>query len=92
METNKLREMLKSYGLQHNIVINKISKKYSIILDNNVIATKNPKERVVVFRPIPDGNRAFCMERDKFYTEFEEAFDDDKAIEAVKNYLKQQKK
>lgn len=32
------------------------------------------------------------MERDRFYTEFEEAFDDDKAIEAVRQYFENNKK
>lgn len=37
METNELREILKLYGLQHDVVINKSSRRYSIILDNNII-------------------------------------------------------
>lgn len=86
MKTNELREILKLYGLQHDVVINKSSRRYSIILDNNIIGTNHDKERVVVFRPIPEGKNTFCMERDRFYTEFEEAFDDDKAIEAVRQY------
>lgn len=92
METNELREILKLYGLQHDVVINKSSRRYSIILDNNIIGTNHDKERVVVFRPIPEGKNTFCMERDRFYTEFEEAFDDDKAIEAVRQYFENNKK
>lgn len=91
METNELREILKLYGLQHDVVINKSSRRYSIILDNNIIGTNHDKERVVVFRPIPEGKNTFCMERDRFYTEFEEAFDDDKAIEAVRQYFENNK-
>ena len=48
METNELREILKLYGLQHDVVINKSSRRYSIILDNNIIGTNHDKERVVV--------------------------------------------
>ena len=88
METNELREILKLYGLQHDVVINKSSRRYSIILDNNIIGTNHDKERVVVFRPIPEGKNTFCMERDRFYTEFEEAFDDDKAIGSVDKLAK----
>lgn len=55
METNELREILKLYGLQHDVVINKSSRRYSIILDNNIIGTNHAEERVVVFRPIPEG-------------------------------------
>lgn len=91
METNELREILKLYGLKHDVVINKSSKRYSIILDNNIIGTNHAKERVVIFRPIPEGKNTFCMERDRFYTEFEEAFDDDKAIEAVRQYFENNK-
>lgn len=91
MKTNELREILKLYGLQHDVVINKSSRRYSIILDNNIIGTNHDKERVVVFRPIPEGKNTFCMERDRFYTEFEEAFDDDKAIEAVRQYFENNK-
>ena len=64
MKTNELREILKLYGLQHDVVINKSSRRYSIILDNNIIGTNHDKERVVVFRPIPEGKNTFCMERD----------------------------
>lgn len=91
MKTNELREILKLYGLQHDVVINKSSRRYSIILDNNIIGTDHAEERVVVFRPIPEGKNTFCMERDRFYTEFEEAFDDDKAIEAVRQYFENNK-
>ena len=91
METNELREILKLYGLQHDVVINKSSRRYSIILDNNIIGTNHDKERMVVFRPIPEGKNTFCMERDRFYTEFEEVFDDDKAIEAVRQYFENNK-
>lgn len=66
MKTNELREILKLYGLQHDVVINKSSRRYSIILDNNIIGTNHDKERVVVFRPIPEGKNTFCMERDRF--------------------------
>ena len=82
METNELREILKLYGLQHDVVINKSSRRYSIILDNNIIGTNHGKERVVVFRSIPEGKNTFCMER---------AFDDDKAIEAVRQYFENNK-
>lgn len=92
MKTNELREILKLYGLQHDVVINKSSRRYSIILDNNIIGTNHDKERMVVFRPIPEGKNTFCMERDRFYTEFEEVFDDDKAIEAVRQYFENNKK
>lgn len=44
METNELREILKLYGLQHDVVINKSSRRYSIILDNNIIGTNHDKE------------------------------------------------
>lgn len=44
METNELREILKLYGLQHDVVINKSSRRYSIILDNNIIGTQ-PRRR-----------------------------------------------
>lgn len=91
MKTNELREILKLYGLQHDVVINKSSRRYSIILDNNIIGTNHDKKRMVVFRPIPEGKNTFCMERDRFYTEFEEVFDDDKAIEAVRQYFENNK-
>ena len=48
METSELREILKLYDLQHDVVINKSSRRYSIILDNNIIGTNHDKERVVV--------------------------------------------
>lgn len=79
---------MKSHNLDHNLVKNKKSGRYSIILDNDVISTWNKLYRMVIFKPLPDGKHTFCMERNQFYTEFEEAFDDDKAIELLKEYLK----
>ena len=40
-----------------------------------------------MFRTIPDGSNTFSMERNRFYEGFVEAFDDDKAIEAVRQYF-----
>ena len=57
-------------------------------MDNNVIDTSEKNRRQVVFIPLPsDSDRRYCMERDKFYTEFE-VKDDDQAIESLIRYLK----
>lgn len=91
MGVKEIRELLRLYNLEYSVVQNKSSGRYSIILHNNIIGTNVDGERVVVFRPIPEGKNTFCMERDRFYTEFEEAFDDDKAIEAVRQYFENNK-
>lgn len=91
MGVKEIRELLRLYNLEHGVVQNKNSGRYSIILHNNIIGTNVDGEKVVVFRPIPEGKNTFCMERDRFYTEFEEAFDDDKAIEAVRQYFENNK-
>lgn len=87
MEIQKIRDLLRKYNFEHSIVVNKKSKRCSIILDNNVIDTGVYGKKMVIFRPLPDGKNTFCMERDRFYAEFEEVFDNDKAIELVGKYL-----
>lgn len=87
MEVKEIRELLKIYNLEHSIVKNKSSGRYSIILHNNIIGTNVDGEKVVVFRTIPEGSNTFSMERNRFYEEFVGVFDDDKAIEAVRQYF-----
>lgn len=91
MEVKELRELLKLYNLEHSVVKNKSSGRYSIILHNNIIGTNVDGEKVVVFRTVPKGSNTFSMERNRFYEEFVEAFDDDKAIEAVRQYFENNK-
>ena len=86
MGVKEISELLRLYNLEHSVVQNKHSGRYSIILHNNIIGT-NVDGEVVVFRTIPDGSNTFSMERNRFYEEFVEAFDDDKAIEAVRQYF-----
>lgn len=81
------RELIKKYEDKGgSIVKNKKSGKYSLILNNNVKYAGNQNERFVVFMPLK-GVDFFCMERDRFYSEFECAFNDDKAIEELMNFL-----
>lgn len=80
------RELLSKYKEEDLIVKNKKSGKYSIILNNNVKYAGDKSERFVLFRPTKSID-LFCMERDRFYSEFECAFDDDKAIEELMDFL-----
>ena len=83
MGVKEIRELLRLYNLEHSVAQNKSSGRYSIILHNNIIGTNVDGEKVVVFRTIPEGSNTFSMERNRFY----EVFDDDKAIEAVRQYF-----
>lgn len=91
MGVKEIRELLRLYNLEHSVAQNKSSGRYSIILHNNIIGTNVDGEKVVVFRTIPEGSNMFSMERNRFYEEFVEAFDDDKAIEAVRQYFENNK-
>lgn len=91
MGVKEIRELLRLYNLEHRVAQNKSSGRYSIILHNNIIGTNVDGERVVVFRTILEGSNTFSMERNRFYEEFVEAFDDDKAIEAVRQYFENNK-
>ena len=87
MGVKEIRELLRLYNLEHSVVQNKNSGRYSIILHNNIIGTNVDGEKVVVFRTIPEGSNTFSTERNRFYEDFVEVFDDDKAIEAVRQYF-----
>lgn len=90
MTVEQVRNFLIKEGLE--VVRNKASGKYSLMMDNNVIDTSGNNRRQVVFMPLPsDSGRRYCMERDKFYTEFE-VKDDDQAIENLIGYLKNELK
>lgn len=91
MDLKRMREILECYNLEHSIVKNKKSKKYSMILENNVMDTENKEKRVVIFSPLPEGKDKFSMERDRFYSEFEDAFDDDEAIKELMTYFENNK-
>lgn len=80
------RELIEKHKYKESIVKNKKSGKYSLILNNNVKYAGNENERFVAFRPLK-GTDFFCMERDRFYNEFECAFDDDKAIVELIEFL-----
>lgn len=92
MELNELRTLLKIYDLEHSIVRNKLSGKYYIILHDDIINAGVDGEKTVVFKIIPEGDSILSMERNRFYEEFEEAFNDDKAIEAIEKYFKNNKR
>lgn len=50
MGVKEIRELLRLYNLEHSVVQNKNSGRYSIILHNNIIGTNVDGEKVVVFR------------------------------------------
>lgn len=81
------RELIEKHKHNESVVRNKKSGKYSFILNNNVKYAGNQNERFVVFMPLKSDD-LFCMERDRFYSEFECAFNDDKAIEELMDFLK----
>lgn len=81
------RELLSKYKEEDLIVKNKKSGRYSIVLNNNVKYAGDKSGRFVLFRPTKNVD-LFCMERDRFYSEFECAFDDDKGIEELMDFLK----
>lgn len=86
MTVGQVRNFLNKEGLE--VAKNKASGKYSLVMDNNVIDTSEKDRRQVVFMPLSsDSDHRYCMERDKFYTEFE-VKDDDQAIGSLIGYLK----
>lgn len=86
MDIKKMRELLVKYKQEEIIMRNKKSGKYSVVLNNNVKHAEHGDERLVLFRPTKNDD-LFCMDRDRFYSEFECAFNDDKAIEEMIDFL-----
>lgn len=87
MTVAEVRSFLNKEGME--VVKNRASGKYSFVMDNNVVDTSEKNKRQVVFISLTsDSDCRYCMERDKFYTEFEDVIDDDLAVESLISYLK----
>lgn len=78
---------LKKDGFSDILVRNKRTKRFSLVLDENVTDAKNPKRKLVIFRVLEGDFGLFAMERNEFADSFEKDFCEE-AVEKLLDYFK----